>query len=64
MYPNPNIHIELARARQADLLREARHDELARSVEQARPGLIARLRGRFGERNAKQPAARPAWQRG
>jgi hypothetical protein len=64
MYPNPNIHLELARARQADLLREARHQELVQSVAQTRPGLIARIRARFGEREAKQPAARPAWQRG
>jgi hypothetical protein len=60
MYANPHTHLEIARARHADMLREARQRELARSVAVARPGLIERLRGRFGERGAKQPVARTA----
>lgn len=64
MYTNPHIHTEIARARHEDMLREARKRQLARSVAEARPGLTARIRGFFGERRAKQPVARPAWERG
>jgi hypothetical protein len=60
MYYNPHTHLEIARARQADLIREADRRRLANLVTEDRPSLMARLRGFFGERSAKHPVARPA----
>ena len=60
MYYNPHTHLAIARERQADMIREARNRELARRVADERPGLISRLRARFGEYGARQPVARPA----
>jgi hypothetical protein len=60
MYSNPHTHLAIAREREADLLREARKRELARSVASERPSLLSRVRARFGERGAGQPVARPA----
>jgi hypothetical protein len=57
---HPHTHLDIARQRHADMLREARKGELARSVADPRPGLISRLRAFFGTRGAKQPVARPA----
>jgi len=57
---NPNTHLEISRARHADLLREARKHELARQFSQDRPGLVARLRDRFGGERSRQPAPRAA----
>jgi hypothetical protein len=60
MYYSPHTHLAIARERQADMVREARNRELATLVADERPGLISRLRARFGEHGAKQPVARPA----
>jgi hypothetical protein len=60
MYYNPHTHLDIARQRHADMLRDARKRELAHSVAEPRPGLIVRLRGFFGTRRAQQPVARPA----
>jgi hypothetical protein len=60
MYYNPHTHLDIARARQADMVREADRRRLAKLVAEDRPSLIARLRGFIGERSAKQPVARPA----
>jgi hypothetical protein len=61
MHYSPHTHLAIARERQADLIREARKHELARSVAAERPSLISRLRARFAERGAaQQPVARPA----
>jgi hypothetical protein len=57
---NPTTHLEISRARHADLLREARHHELAKSLAEPRPGLLERLRSRFGSSGVKRPAARAA----
>jgi hypothetical protein len=57
---NPTTHLEISRARQSDLLREARQHELARSVSADRPSLLQRLRSHFGGSGAKQPAVRAA----
>ncbi|HEY3069152.1 MAG TPA: hypothetical protein VGJ34_02460 [Gaiellaceae bacterium] len=57
---NPHTHLEIARARQADLIREADRRRLANLVAEKRPGLVSRLRGHFGEHSAKQPVVRPA----
>jgi hypothetical protein len=57
---NPSTHLDISRARHSDLLREARQRELARSVSEDRPGLLERLRSRFGATGAKQPVARAA----
>jgi hypothetical protein len=57
MYYSPHSHLELARARQDDLLREARRRELARSApKRERRGLFARLGRR---RPAAQAAPQP-----
>jgi hypothetical protein len=57
---SPHTHLAIARERHADMIREARKHELARRVAGERPGLISRLRARFGEERAKQPVVRPA----
>ena len=60
MHYSPNIHLAIARERQADMIREARQHELARRVTAEQPSLISRLRARFGRHAAGQPVARPA----
>jgi hypothetical protein len=60
MYTNPHTHLEMARARQADMVREADLRRLAKLVSEDRPSLITRLRSHFGERSVKQPVVRPA----
>jgi hypothetical protein len=57
---NPHTHLDIARARQADMIREADRRRLAKLVAQERPSLMARVRGLFGEHSAKQPVVRPA----
>jgi hypothetical protein len=57
---NPTTHLEISRARQSDLLREARQRELARSLSAPRRGLLERLRSHFGGSGAKQPVPRAA----
>jgi hypothetical protein len=57
---DPHTHMQISRARQADLLREARSRELARRFSEDKPGLLERLRGRFGAERSRQPAPRPA----
>ena len=60
MYYDPHTHLTIARDRHEDMLREARKAQLARSVEvDQRPGIVARLRGLFGERVKHEPAPRP-----
>jgi hypothetical protein len=60
MYYDPHTHLAIARDRHEDMLREARKAQLARSVEaDHRPGIVARLRGLFGERVKHEPAPRP-----
>lgn len=63
MYSNPHTHMEISRARQADLVREADQRRLAKLVakEDKYPGLASRVLGFFGQRTAKhQPVVRPA----
>ena len=60
MYYDPHTQLDIARQRHGDMLREAHKRELARSVADPRPGLIARVRGFLGTRGAKQPVPRPA----
>lgn len=61
MYYHPHTHLEISRARQEDLVREADKRQLARLVAEERPGLTARIRAFLGERSAKrQPVVRPA----
>jgi hypothetical protein len=57
---NPQTHLDIARERHADLLREARKLELARQFSAGRPGLFARLRTRLAVRGVKQPLPGPA----
>ena len=57
---NPTTHLEISRARQADLIREAEQHRLARSFSEPRRGLFERLRSYLGSSGAKQPAARAA----
>jgi hypothetical protein len=57
---NPNTHMEISRARHADLLREARSRELARRFSEDKPGLLTRLRARFGAERSSHPAPRTA----
>ena len=60
MYYDPHTHLTIARDRHEDMLREARKAQLARSVEGPRgPGILARVRGLFGERVKHEPAPRP-----
>jgi hypothetical protein len=60
MYYDPHTHLTIARDRHEDMLREARKAQLARSVEVHRgPGIVARVRGLFGERVKHEPAPRP-----
>lgn len=49
---NPHTHMALARARQEDMIREARRHELARQVSKPEgPGLGARLAGLLHRRH-------------
>jgi hypothetical protein len=58
---HPSTHLALARERQADLLREARTRELARTVAPEKgPGLLARLSAFARRRPAARPAAQPS----
>jgi hypothetical protein len=60
MYYSPHTHLDISRQRHEDMLREARKHELARLVEDDRPGLASRLRKHFpGRRESHQPAVRP-----
>jgi hypothetical protein len=57
-YYSPHTHIALGRAREEDLIREARRRELARLVaEDKGPGLVARLAARLRGSEASRPAA-------
>jgi hypothetical protein len=60
MYYNPHTHLEIARARHEDLLRDAERARRAAAFKSERPGLIARLHSLLGNRTAKQPVVRPA----
>jgi hypothetical protein len=59
---NPHTHLEIARARQADLIRSAEKHRLANLVAEKGPGPIARLQAFLTRRQAvvTEPAARPA----
>ncbi|HEY3107053.1 MAG TPA: hypothetical protein VGJ49_09705 [Gaiellaceae bacterium] len=61
MYANPHAHLEIARQRQADLVRSAEQHRLAKLVAEKRPGPFARLQAYFSKRHdvATQPVARP-----
>jgi hypothetical protein len=61
MYSNPHVHLDIARQRQADLVRSAEQHQLAKLVAEKRPGPFARLQAYFSNRHdaAKQPVARP-----
>jgi hypothetical protein len=57
---NPNIHLDISRQRHEDMLRDARKHQLARLVEDDRPGLVARFRKLFPGRSERhQPAIKP-----
>jgi hypothetical protein len=59
-YYNPHTHLDIARARQEDMIREARRAELARLVSKPeREGLGSRITRllRRGERRPALPAA-------
>jgi hypothetical protein len=43
MYQNPHTHLAIARARHEDMLRQADHDRLVRSLSNGRPGVFSRL---------------------
>ena len=60
MNGSPYMHLVIMRDRHADLLREARKHELARQATAGRPGVLARLRARFGAEGSRQPAPRAA----
>jgi len=57
MYYNPHTELALARARHEDMLRQAEHDRLVRSLEGDRPGALARLRAHLSRQ--PQAARRP-----
>ncbi|MGH3045524.1 MAG: hypothetical protein ACRDNC_00735 [Gaiellaceae bacterium] len=60
-YYSPHTHLALARARQEDLIREARRRELARLVPKDEgPSLLARLAARLRRREAPRPVATSA----
>jgi len=59
MQQSPHSYLALAHARQDDLLREADHHRLARSLRDGRPGALARLRAHFARR--RDPQARPVY---
>lgn len=52
------MHLAIMRDRHADMLREARRHELARSATEGRPGVFARLRALFGTQGSRQPEPR------
>jgi hypothetical protein len=57
---SPHTHMALARARQEDMIREARQREIARLVPKPEgPGLLARIVGRLhrAPRRSTVPAA-------
>ena len=56
---NPHTHLDIARARHADMVRSAEHSRLVASFEAQRPGFLSRLRDRFGHRRA-EPRRAPA----
>ena len=60
MYYSPHTHLELARARHDDMLREAARHRLAARVSAERPSLLERIRGLVGRRAAKRPVELPA----
>jgi hypothetical protein len=53
---NPHTHLAISRDRHEDMLREARKAELARLVQDERPGIVTRLRGLLGHPAKHQPA--------
>jgi hypothetical protein len=55
---SPHTHLDIARARHEDMIREAQRHQLAASVESKRPGLISRVREHLGRR--EQPQRIPA----
>jgi hypothetical protein len=60
MYYSPHTHLAISHERHEDMLRDARNRELARLVEDDRPGLVARVRNLFPSRGERhQPAVRP-----
>jgi hypothetical protein len=60
MYYSPHTHMDISRQRHEDMLREARNLQLARLVEDDRPGIVARLRKVLpGRSERRQPAVRP-----
>jgi hypothetical protein len=60
MYYSPHTHMDISRQRHEDMLREARNHELARLVEDDRPGLVARFRKHLPSLSERrQPAVRP-----
>jgi len=52
---SPHAHLAVARALQDDLLRQAEHERLARSLRNGRPSTFARLRTRFARKHGPQP---------
>jgi hypothetical protein len=59
MQQSPHSYLALAHARQDDLLREADHHRLARSLRDGRPGALARLRAHFAR--SRELQARPVY---
>jgi hypothetical protein len=57
MYHSPHTHLAIARARHEDMLREAEHYRLVRSLKKERPGVFSRLQAHFGRKRESQ--ARP-----
>jgi hypothetical protein len=60
MQQSPHSYLALAHARQDDLLREAEHHRLARSLRDGRPGALTRLRAHLARRREPE-AARPVY---
>jgi hypothetical protein len=57
MVHNPNIHLALARARQEEILREARRHRLRYASGNERPSALGRLAALLRRRRPAQPAA-------
>ncbi|HWM14719.1 MAG TPA: hypothetical protein VNO56_09580 [Gaiellaceae bacterium] len=60
MVYNPHTYLELARAREQDLLRAARRQTVHPASWNERPGAVARLAALLRRRAARPPAPAPA----
>jgi hypothetical protein len=55
MIYNSHTHLEIARARHEDMIREAEHARLVRSFQEDRPGTFSRLRAHLARKRQPQP---------